>query len=172
MICKVKFDALEFGIQGLHFGGGWLIFVLLQIVGSNHEEQQKTFGKHFDVGDELVSHISRESIDVLEANYRVSGRISHTIFSSMDFDAIVAYCYFKICRMICRITKRSWLRNSELFSRYDEVCTARVTFQVPRGLIKFVSYQDADSHLHACCVQIAIRSMTYICVPFFQAKAR
>jgi hypothetical protein len=73
MICKVKFDALEFVIQGLHIGGGWLIFVLLQIVGSNHEEQQKMFGKHFDVGDEFVSHISRESIDALEANYRVSG---------------------------------------------------------------------------------------------------
>jgi translation initiation factor 5B len=34
------------------------------------------FGRHFEVEDELVSHISRKSIDVLKANYRVSGRVS------------------------------------------------------------------------------------------------
>ncbi|THG17418.1 hypothetical protein TEA_027694 [Camellia sinensis var. sinensis] len=34
------------------------------IVSSNPEEQ------HFEIGDELVSHISRRSIDVLRANYR------------------------------------------------------------------------------------------------------
>jgi translation initiation factor 5B len=49
------------------------LFLLLQIVGSNSEEQQKMFGRHFEVEDELVSHISRKSIDVLKANYRVSG---------------------------------------------------------------------------------------------------
>lgn len=42
----------------------------IKIVGSNSEEQQKMFGRHFDIEDELVSHISRKSIDVLKANYR------------------------------------------------------------------------------------------------------
>ena len=45
--------------------------MFLQIVGSNPEEQQKMYGRHFDIDDELVSHISRKSIDVLKANYRV-----------------------------------------------------------------------------------------------------
>ncbi|KAE8037969.1 hypothetical protein FH972_010518 [Carpinus fangiana] len=44
--------------------------VAIKIVGSNSEEQQKMFGRHFEVEDELVSHISRKSIDVLKANYR------------------------------------------------------------------------------------------------------
>ena len=54
--------------------GGWLIcllFVLLQIVGTNSEEQQKMFGRHFELEDELVSHISRKSIDLLKTNYKV-----------------------------------------------------------------------------------------------------
>ncbi|KAH7554218.1 hypothetical protein JRO89_XS12G0136200 [Xanthoceras sorbifolium] len=37
--------------------------VSVKIVGSNPEEQQKMFGRHFDLEDELVSHISRRSID-------------------------------------------------------------------------------------------------------------
>ena len=41
-----------------------------QIVGSNAEEQQKAFGRHFEEDDELVSHISRRSIDVLKESYR------------------------------------------------------------------------------------------------------
>lgn len=44
---------------------------LLQIIASNPEEQ-KMFGRHFDMEDELVSHISRKSIDILKTNYRVS----------------------------------------------------------------------------------------------------
>lgn len=48
----------------------------LQILGTNPEEQQKMFGRHFELDDELVSHISRKSIDVLKANYRVSDQIS------------------------------------------------------------------------------------------------
>ncbi|KAL3513864.1 hypothetical protein ACH5RR_026581 [Cinchona calisaya] len=44
--------------------------VAIKIVGSNAEEQQKMFGRHFEIEDELVSHISRRSIDVLKANYR------------------------------------------------------------------------------------------------------
>ncbi|GLU16540.1 hypothetical protein SLE2022_329710 [Rubroshorea leprosula] len=44
--------------------------VAIKIVGSNPEEQQKMYGRHFDVEDELASHITRKSIDVLKANYR------------------------------------------------------------------------------------------------------
>ncbi|KAI8562803.1 hypothetical protein RHMOL_Rhmol03G0063800 [Rhododendron molle] len=44
--------------------------VAIKIVGSNLEEQQRMFGRHFEMEDELVSHISRRSIDVLKTNYR------------------------------------------------------------------------------------------------------
>ncbi|XXG75015.1 hypothetical protein AAC387_Pa07g3608 [Persea americana] len=44
--------------------------VAIKIVGSNPEEQQKLFGRHFEVNDELVSHLSSRSIYVLEANYK------------------------------------------------------------------------------------------------------
>ncbi|KAK1303469.1 hypothetical protein QJS10_CPB11g02132 [Acorus calamus] len=44
--------------------------VAIKILGSNSEEQQKMFGRHFEIDDELVSHISRKSIDVLKMNYR------------------------------------------------------------------------------------------------------
>ncbi|GMH12628.1 hypothetical protein Nepgr_014469 [Nepenthes gracilis] len=44
--------------------------VAIKIVGSNPEEQQKMYGRHFELDDELVSHISRRSIDILKANYR------------------------------------------------------------------------------------------------------
>ncbi|XP_019083407.1 PREDICTED: eukaryotic translation initiation factor 5B-like [Camelina sativa] len=43
--------------------------VAIKIVGSNAEEQ-KMFGRHFDMEDELVSHISRRSIDILKKDYR------------------------------------------------------------------------------------------------------
>ncbi|XP_042394188.1 eukaryotic translation initiation factor 5B-like [Zingiber officinale] len=44
--------------------------VAIKIVGTSPEEQQKMFGRHFEIDDELVSHISRRSIDILKANYR------------------------------------------------------------------------------------------------------
>ncbi|KAJ8427926.1 hypothetical protein Cgig2_023302 [Carnegiea gigantea] len=44
--------------------------VAIKIVGSAPDEQQKLYGRHFDLDDELVSRISRKSIDVLKANYR------------------------------------------------------------------------------------------------------
>ncbi|KAI8012969.1 Eukaryotic translation initiation factor 5B [Camellia lanceoleosa] len=44
--------------------------VAIKLVGSNTEEQQKMFGRHFEIEHELVSHISRRSIDVLQTNYR------------------------------------------------------------------------------------------------------
>ncbi|KAK7279842.1 hypothetical protein RJT34_24901 [Clitoria ternatea] len=44
--------------------------VAIKIAGSNPEEQQKMFGRHFEIDDELVSHISRRSIDILKTNYR------------------------------------------------------------------------------------------------------
>ncbi|KAK6923409.1 Translation initiation factor IF- 2, domain 3 [Dillenia turbinata] len=46
--------------------------VAIKIIGSSSEEQQRSFGRHFDIDDELVSQISRRSIDVLKANYRAS----------------------------------------------------------------------------------------------------
>ncbi|XP_015072839.2 eukaryotic translation initiation factor 5B-like [Solanum pennellii] len=44
--------------------------VSIKIIGSNTEEQQKMFGRHFDIEDELVSKISRRSIDILKAEFR------------------------------------------------------------------------------------------------------
>ncbi|THU65875.1 hypothetical protein C4D60_Mb05t08240 [Musa balbisiana] len=44
--------------------------VAIKIVASSPEEQQKMYGRHFDIDDELVSHISRRSIDILKSNYR------------------------------------------------------------------------------------------------------
>lgn len=44
--------------------------VAIKIVSNSAEEQQKMFGRHFEIEDELVSHISRRSIDVLKTNYR------------------------------------------------------------------------------------------------------
>ncbi|XP_078155367.1 eukaryotic translation initiation factor 5B-like [Carex rostrata] len=44
--------------------------VAVKIVGQNAEENQKMYGRHFDSTDELVSRISRSSIDALKANYR------------------------------------------------------------------------------------------------------
>ncbi|KAF5749295.1 eukaryotic translation initiation factor 5B-like [Tripterygium wilfordii] len=46
--------------------------VSIKIVGTNLEEQQKMFGRHFGVDDELVSRISRRSIDSLKAYYKAS----------------------------------------------------------------------------------------------------
>ncbi|XP_027069004.1 eukaryotic translation initiation factor 5B-like [Coffea arabica] len=46
--------------------------VAIKIVGSNPGERQKMLGRHFEIEDELVSHISRRSIDILKANYRES----------------------------------------------------------------------------------------------------
>ncbi|KAM3304889.1 eukaryotic translation initiation factor 5B-like [Capsicum chacoense] len=44
--------------------------VSIKIIGSNTEKQQKMFGRHFQLEGELVSKISRRSIDILKANYR------------------------------------------------------------------------------------------------------
>uniref|UniRef100_A0A453A401 Uncharacterized protein n=1 Tax=Aegilops tauschii subsp. strangulata TaxID=200361 RepID=A0A453A401_AEGTS len=46
--------------------------VAIKIIGSNSDEQQKSFGRHFEMEDELVSHITRRSIDLLKENYRAS----------------------------------------------------------------------------------------------------
>ncbi|KAH6765159.1 eukaryotic translation initiation factor 2 family protein [Perilla frutescens var. frutescens] len=43
--------------------------VAIKIIGSNSEEQQKMFGRHFEIEDELVSKISRRSVNALEENY-------------------------------------------------------------------------------------------------------
>ncbi|CAB4269178.1 unnamed protein product [Prunus armeniaca] len=44
--------------------------VSIKIIGTNPDEQQKMYGRHFGIEDELVSHITRRSIDALKANYR------------------------------------------------------------------------------------------------------
>ncbi|KAL6610666.1 hypothetical protein ACP70R_040635 [Stipagrostis hirtigluma subsp. patula] len=44
--------------------------VAIKIIANNSDEQQKSFGRHFDMEDELVSRISRRSIDILKQNYR------------------------------------------------------------------------------------------------------
>ncbi|KAF5787295.1 putative protein-synthesizing GTPase [Helianthus annuus] len=43
--------------------------VAIKITGTNSEEKQKMFGRHFKMKDELYSRISRSSINVLKANY-------------------------------------------------------------------------------------------------------
>lgn len=48
----------------------------VQIVGTNADEMQKMFGRHFDMEDELVSRITRRSIDLLKENYRVRAYLS------------------------------------------------------------------------------------------------
>ncbi|KAL9668481.1 hypothetical protein QQ045_006015 [Rhodiola kirilowii] len=44
--------------------------VAIKIVGSNPEEQQKIFGRHFEMEDELVSRITPRSVDILQENYK------------------------------------------------------------------------------------------------------
>ncbi|KAG6556163.1 hypothetical protein Mapa_002104 [Marchantia paleacea] len=44
--------------------------VAMKIVGTNAEETQKMYGRHFDMEDEFVSSITRKSIDLLKENYR------------------------------------------------------------------------------------------------------
>ncbi|GJU16405.1 eukaryotic translation initiation factor 5B-like protein [Tanacetum coccineum] len=56
---KQQFDSTRKGEQ-----------VAIKLTGSNREEKQKMFGWHFEMEDELVSHISRESINILKTNYR------------------------------------------------------------------------------------------------------
>ncbi|KAL6546339.1 hypothetical protein OROMI_022060 [Orobanche minor] len=43
--------------------------VSIKIIGSNDEERQKMCGRHFMEGDDLVSQISRKSLDALKENY-------------------------------------------------------------------------------------------------------
>ncbi|KAG8369260.1 hypothetical protein BUALT_Bualt15G0133000 [Buddleja alternifolia] len=43
--------------------------VAIKIIGSNSDEQQKMFGRHFEMEDELVSKISRNSLDALKEHY-------------------------------------------------------------------------------------------------------
>ncbi|KAL3621460.1 hypothetical protein CASFOL_036372 [Castilleja foliolosa] len=43
--------------------------VAIKIIGSNPDEQQKMFGRHFKMEDELVSKISQNSYDAIKENY-------------------------------------------------------------------------------------------------------
>ncbi|GER26557.1 eukaryotic translation initiation factor 2(eIF-2) family protein [Striga asiatica] len=44
--------------------------VSIEIIASNSEEKQKMFGRHFEMEDELVSKISRSSLDAVKENYK------------------------------------------------------------------------------------------------------
>lgn len=44
--------------------------VAIKIVPGNQSEQQKAYGRHFTAADELVSKISRKSIDLLKENFK------------------------------------------------------------------------------------------------------
>ena len=103
----------------------YLLFVLVQIVGTNSEEQQKMFGRHFEIEDELVSHISRRSIDVLKTNYRVSDWIPHNFLFLMDHIALCSVLWLLTCRMNWTWKNGSWLWNWRIFSRYNEDASVR-----------------------------------------------
>jgi hypothetical protein len=47
-----------------------------QIMGDNPQEKSRSYGRHFDASNELLSQISRKSIDVLKEYYRVN---THTM---------------------------------------------------------------------------------------------
>ena len=44
--------------------------VAIKIVGSNQDEANNSFGRTFGLDDELVSYITKESIDVLKEHHR------------------------------------------------------------------------------------------------------
>lgn len=71
---------------------------LLQIIGSNSEEQQKMFGRHFEMEDELVSKISRNSLDALKENYAVCelGDFIPLSFRSISYSIVIDWFIMKI----------------------------------------------------------------------------
>lgn len=94
--------------------------ISLQISGTNSEEQQKMFGRHFEIEDELVSHISRKSIDILKTNYRVC----FCILAFSHFRKVyvmLAHRNVHLCRMICQWRTGDWLWNWRTCSRYNEI---------------------------------------------------
>lgn len=74
-------------VPGLCFGRIIKSCLYVQIVGTNAEETQKMYGRHFDMEDEFVSSITRKSIDLLKENYRVSHECP------IWFQSSVFYCY-------------------------------------------------------------------------------
>ena len=54
---------------------------MLKIVGTNPSEQQVQFDRHLKVDDELLSRLTRRSIDALKAFHRVSFKFQSTLFN-------------------------------------------------------------------------------------------
>lgn len=46
----------------------------MKIEATNPTEQSRLYGRHFDFNDQIVSRITRESIDALKAHFQVGVR--------------------------------------------------------------------------------------------------
>lgn len=69
-------------------------------MGTNPEETARSYGRHFDSDDELVSRITRNSIDLLKENYRVRVLVKELmnppmcgLYLSLEIDRVrVLFC--------------------------------------------------------------------------------
>lgn len=90
-------------LDSVYYDNNRFLWVCEQIIANNSDEQQRSFGRHFDMEDELVSRISRRSIDILKQNYRVSP-ILHPCFSCVPRKSVPVTDFPILllkCRRIC-----------------------------------------------------------------------